>query len=120
MKKLFLYVFLGLLVCSNVNAGLDSKDKFIFYGCYEGNDKSTLDFLRVGNSQTCSQSGNIFCRKCFISDIFGRLETENLQNEGNSTDLLGFACICFDFLRFAWMHFCICMNLLGFNASESF
>ena len=43
MKKLSLYVFLGLLVCSNVNAGLDSKDKFIFYGCYEGNYKSTLE-----------------------------------------------------------------------------
>ena len=43
MKKLFLYIFLVLLVCSNVNAGLDSKDKFIFYGCYGGNDKSTLE-----------------------------------------------------------------------------
>ena len=43
MKKLSLYLFLSLLVCSNVNAGLDSKDKFIFYGCYEGNYKSTLE-----------------------------------------------------------------------------
>ena len=43
MKKLSLYIFLVLLVCSNVNAGLDSKDKFIFYGCYEGNYKSTLE-----------------------------------------------------------------------------
>ena len=41
MKKLSLYIFLGLLVCNNVNADLNSKDKFIFL-CYPGNDQSTL------------------------------------------------------------------------------
>ena len=29
------------MVCNNVNADLNSKDKFIFL-CYEGNDQSTL------------------------------------------------------------------------------
>ena len=41
MKKLSLYIFLVLLVCNNVNADLNSKDKFIFL-CYPGNDQSTL------------------------------------------------------------------------------
>ena len=41
MKKLSLYVFLVLLVCNNVNADLNSKDKFIFL-CHKGNDQSTL------------------------------------------------------------------------------
>ena len=41
MKKLSLYIFLGLLVCNNVNADLNSKDKFIFL-CHKGNDQSTL------------------------------------------------------------------------------
>ena len=33
MRKLSLYVFLGLLICNNVNGDLNSKDKFIFYRC---------------------------------------------------------------------------------------
>ena len=41
MKKLFLYIFLVLMFFSNVNADLNSKDKFIFL-CYPGNDQSTL------------------------------------------------------------------------------
>ena len=41
MKKLLGIVVLGLLVCNNVNADLNSKDKFIFL-CYPGNDQSTL------------------------------------------------------------------------------
>ena len=41
MKKLSLYIFLVLMFCNNVNADLNSKDKFIFL-CYPGNDQSTL------------------------------------------------------------------------------
>ena len=41
MKKLSLYIFLVLIFFSNVNADLNSKDKFIFL-CYPGNDQSTL------------------------------------------------------------------------------
>ena len=39
-----------MLVCNNVNADLNSKDKFIFYECYERNNKSIYEkkILKTG------------------------------------------------------------------------
>tara|TARA_B100001964_G_C13788311_1_gene403347 strand:- start:407 stop:565 length:159 start_codon:yes stop_codon:yes gene_type:complete len=45
MKKLLGILILGLLVCSNVNAGLFNKNEFKFERCYTDYDKNHDDFI---------------------------------------------------------------------------